>query len=53
MYEGRRKVRICLAAIVLAAVVIGGVYFLYSNDENFPDSEGTLIRQQEGIHYVI
>lgn len=53
MYEGRRKVRICLATIILAAVVIGSVYYCYSNDEKFPDSEGTLILQQEDIHYAV
>ena len=47
MDEGRRKVRVCLVTIVLAAVVIGSAYYWYSSGEQFPDSEGTLIRQQE------
>lgn len=52
MEEGRRKVRICLVTIVLAAVVIGSAYYWYSSDEHFPDSEGTLIRQEE-IYYAV
>lgn len=52
MDEGRRKVRICLVTLVLAAVVIGSAYYWYSSDEHFPDSEGTLIRQEE-IHYAV
>lgn len=52
MDEGRRKVRVCLVTIVLAAVVIGSAYYWYSSNEQFPDSEGTLIRQEE-IHYAV
>lgn len=51
--EGRRKVRICLVTIVLAAVVIGSAYYWYSSDEKFPESEGTLIQMQEDTNYVI
>lgn len=49
MDNGRRKVRICLLTIVLAAVVIGSAYYWYSSEQKLPESEGTLIRQQEEI----
>ncbi len=53
MENGRRKVRICLVTIVLAAVVLGGVYYWYGSDEKFPESEGTLICTEEDANYVI
>lgn len=45
MEAGRRKIRICLASIVLAAVVIGIFYYYYNDAKAVSDSTGTLIRR--------
>lgn len=52
MEDGRRKIRICLISIVLAAVVIGICYYYGSSSEQQKYStEGTLIRDsREGWH---
>lgn len=52
MDEGRRKVRICLVIIVLAAVILGGMYYLYNRNEEFPDSGGTLVKCMEVSQHV-
>lgn len=44
MENGRRKIRICLFSIVLAAVVIGIFYYYYSGNSQVRSSEGTLIQ---------
>ena len=44
MENGRRKIRICLFSIVLAAVVIGLLYYYLNGNEQVRSSEGTLIR---------
>lgn len=44
MEDGRKKIRICLLVIVLAAVVIGVLYYLSTPQEQA--GEGFLIRNQ-------
>lgn len=44
MEDGRKKIRICLLVIVLAAVVIGVLYYLSTPNEQA--GEGFLIRNQ-------
>lgn len=50
MENGRRKVWICLLVIVLAAVVVGILYYLSSPQQ--PSDEGFLIREPEVEEYV-
>lgn len=45
MEAGRRKIRICLLSIVLAAVVIGIFYYYYDEAKAVSESAGTLIRR--------
>lgn len=52
MEEGRRKIRICLMSIVLAAVVIGIFYYCYNDAEAVSESSGTLIRRPGAESYV-
>lgn len=52
MEEGRKKIRICLMGIVLAAVVIG-IFYYYNNDAGaVTESAGTLIRRPGAESYV-
>lgn len=44
MENGRRKIRICLFSIVLAAVVIGIFYYYFNGSAQSNNSEGTLIQ---------
>ena len=53
MEEGRKKVRICLITMILAAAVIGSAYYWYSSAEQLPKSEGTLIRMQEETNNAV
>ncbi len=49
MEEGRRKIRICLTIIVLAAVVVGICYYYSSAGKvDRYESDGTLVNSQEG-----
>lgn len=50
MDDGRKKVWICLLVIVLAAVVIGILYYL--STPTVENSEGFLIRAAEVGNYV-
>lgn len=50
MEKGRRKIKLCLLAIVLAAIVIGVVYY-YGESGNKISSEGTLIRGEQVENY--
>lgn len=43
MEEARRKIRVCLFSIVLAAVVVGICYYYFDGRMEAPRSEGTLI----------
>ncbi|MBU3878687.1 hypothetical protein HGO97_023095 [Faecalicatena sp. AGMB00832] len=45
MENGRRKIRICLFSIVLAAVVIGILYYYMSENSQIRSSEGTLVQR--------
>ena len=51
MEEGKKKIRICLITMVLAAVVIGIFYYYYHEGDS--GSEGTLIRRPEVASYVV
>lgn len=44
MEHGRRKIRICLLSIVIAAIVIGICYYYGSGEAKQNSTEGTLIR---------
>lgn len=48
MEKARRRIRICLLSIVLAAVVTGIFYYYYNGNTEVPRSEGTLI-QNSGV----
>ncbi|WP_176699156.1 hypothetical protein [Clostridium sp. C105KSO13] len=50
MENGKRKIRICLFSIVLAAVVIGVFYYFFNGSTSGNNSEGTLI-QRPGVEY--
>ncbi|EOS38694.1 hypothetical protein AALC16_20645 [Lachnospiraceae bacterium 29-91] len=52
MEEGRRKIRICLMSVVLAAVVIGIFYYYYHDAEAVSNSTGTLIRRPGTQYHV-
>lgn len=52
MEEGRKKIRICLMSMVLAAVVIGIFYYYYNEAEAVSGSAGTLIRKPGVEEYV-
>lgn len=51
MENGRRKIRICLFGIVLAAVVIGIFYYYFNSNGQIRSSEGTLIKGPEVEYY--
>lgn len=48
MNEARRKLRICLVCIVVAAVVVGFIYYFHDVRGNERISEGTLVRREVG-----
>ncbi len=52
MEEARRKIRLCLMSIVLAAAAIGVFYYYYQRTDTIPGSEGTLI-QRPGAQYHV
>jgi len=52
MEEGRRKIRICLMSMILAAVVIGIFYYYYNDAEAVSESAGTLIQRPGAESYV-
>lgn len=47
MEDGRRKIRLCLLSIVLAAVVIGLFYYCFDSGEKAADQGGTLVKRTE------
>lgn len=51
MENGRRKIRICLLGIVLAAVAIGIFYYYFSGKQQQKGSEGTLIQGPKVEYY--
>ncbi|TCS81605.1 hypothetical protein [Muricomes intestini] len=51
MEDGKRKIRICLFSIVLAAVVIGILYYYFNGSTPVRNSEGTLIRGPRVEYY--
>ena len=50
MEKGRRKIRICLLGMVLAAMVVGALYYYYNENGRPQSSEGTLV-QGMGVKY--
>lgn len=52
MEEGRRKIRLCLMSVILAAVAAGIFYYYYSGTDRIPRSEGTLIGRPGAEYYV-
>ena len=52
MEEGRRKIRLCLMSIVLAAVAIANFYYYHNGTDKVPGREGTLIRRPGAEYYV-
>lgn len=48
MEDGRKKIWICLLTVVLAAIVIGVIYYYSAPQEQ--GSEGFLIRAEEESH---
>ena len=51
MGNGRRKIRICLFGIVLAAVVVGIFYYYFNGSGQPSASEGTLIQGPKVEYY--
>ncbi|MCI8502596.1 MAG: hypothetical protein HFH00_02020 [Dorea sp.] len=47
MEEARRRLRLCLAVVVAAAVIIGLLYYFGDVKKGKNMSEGTLVRQTE------
>lgn len=43
MENGRRKIRLCMAGIVLAAVLVGFLYYYFGRNYQPQNSEGTLV----------
>ncbi len=52
MEKGRRKIRICLIGIVLAAVVAGACYYFGGDLYSREDSGGTLVRENWEVCHV-
>lgn len=50
MEDGRKKIWICLLTVVLAAVLIGVIYYYSAPQEQ--GNEGFLIREQREEAYV-
>lgn len=49
MDEARKKLRLWLAFVVAAAVIIGLVYYLTDGKRNGGKSEGTLVRTETAV----
>lgn len=43
MDEARKKLRICLFCVVMAAVIIGAIYYINDVSNNNNINEGTLV----------
>ncbi len=43
MDEARRKLRICLFCVVMAAVIIGAIYYINDVSNSSSINEGTLV----------
>ena len=53
MEEGKKKIMICLITMMLAAVIIGILYYNYHEGDSVSGSEGTLVRRPEVASYVV
>ena len=51
MEEGRKKIRLCLLGIVLAALVTGLLYHYFGQNKVSPSNEGTLVKRIEVEYY--
>ena len=51
MENGKRKVMWCLTILVLAAVVIGAIYYVKTNMSSVQQTKGYLIRKVEEISH--
>lgn len=49
--KARKRLRICLIAVVLLAVVVGCVYYFGGFDDKKDVTEGTLVRNITGGRY--
>lgn len=52
MENGRRKVWICLTAVLAAAVVVGLIYLWQKESSSVKSGEGILIRQEVSDCYA-
>lgn len=52
MERGKKRIWLCLLVLVLAAVVIGAIYY-YSGQDTKESTEGTLIREMEVQRHVV
>lgn len=52
MEKGRRKLRICILSIVLAAVVTGMVYYYTSEGRMNTGAEDTLVKAAQEVCHV-
>lgn len=48
MEEGRRKIWLWLAAMMLTAMLVGGCYYFGTTQETTYDQEGTLVEYDAG-----
>lgn len=48
MEEARRKLRICLLFIVMAAIIVGCIYYFGEAEKQKHINEGTLVMAQTG-----
>ncbi len=49
MENGKHKVRVCLSVVLLAAVVIGMIYYYQHRSAPAESNEGTLIRAEKEV----
>ena len=47
--NGRLKMRVCLTGIVLAAVIIGMIYYCSVYEEQYIQDEGVLVRNAKEV----
>ena len=50
--NGRVKMRVCLTGIVLAAVLIGMIYYCSVYEEQYIQDEGVLVRNTKEVPHV-
>ena len=45
MEQARKRIRVCLICVVMAAVIVGFIYYFNDGREQSDMSEGTLVHQ--------